>query len=201
VELAWLDNIVSYLCPLNVCRFPNFNLTKKSVSQSESLGCLEIHIFESTFRLLIPHLTAYLQHDSYTRHHLLNKQLWRLTSMWLHQILRHVTQNCYVHPSYVIKGNSLFIQSPYRASDMFIKGACKISRLVFHSSFCKEAAFPGPQMLMRFTRTLTTKGITYPSRIICRLWRYDQFCPGSRFPDLQSGHVIELIWHLEQGIR
>lgn len=147
------------MCPHKVCRFSNFNFTKHSVSQSVYLGCPEIHIFESTFPLLIPHLPDYLQHDSYTRHHLQNKQLWRFTSMLLYQILKHVTQNFYVNPSYVLNGNSLFIQSPYRASDLFIRGACKTSRLVFRSSFCKAAAFPGPQKLMSFTRTLATRGL------------------------------------------
>jgi len=41
--------------------------------------------------------------------------------------------------------------------DFFIRGACKNSNLVFHSSFCKVAAFAGPQMLMSFTRTLATR--------------------------------------------
>jgi hypothetical protein len=107
----------------------------------------------------MPYLPVYLQRDSYTRHHLLNKYFWRLTSMLLHKILQNGTQNCYVSPSYVLNGNALFIQPLYRASDVFIMGDCKTSRLVFHSSFCKEEAFSGPQMLMRFTRTLATRGL------------------------------------------
>ena len=158
-----------------------------------SLECLESHIFESTVPLLIRHLPVYLQNDSYTRHNLLNKQLWRLTSMLLHRILKHVTQNYYVNPSYVLNGSSLFIQSSYRASDFFIKRACKNSRLVFHSSFLKKNIFSRSTNVNEIRRDHDHKGITYPSSIICRLWRYDQFCPGSRFPDLQPGQVIELI--------
>lgn len=138
------------MCPLNFCRFPNFNVSKQSVSifgvsgRSTSFKLLSLPSYPIC--LFICNVT-FIQDTTY----------W--TSCFGVLLQCYIRHRRMLHKIVILNGNALFIQSRYRASDVYTMETCKTSKLVFRSSFCKEEAFPGPQILMRFIRTLTTRGL------------------------------------------